>query len=133
MRVWRLMGYYDAETLTYSALAGLSGHGASPYTPDFNGRLTGLRILLGLAAATSLSANQVFRLTCSKWQPNTLEIASTGNGLATAPAQVRPVVDYDVDQEVVAGVPITIEGKNMTSATPVTVETIIMGLFEVAK
>jgi hypothetical protein len=131
MRVWRLMAYYDAEGTTYSAAAGLSGSGASPYTPDFSGRLTGLRVLNGISAATSLGTNQVFRLTCSSWTPNTIEIATTGNGLATAPAQPRPVVDYDIDEPVVAGVPIAIEGKNMTAGSPVTVETMILGLFEV--
>lgn len=130
MKIWRLLAEYDAETTTFSACAGTP---ASPYTPDFNGRLTGLRTIVSQSAATSLVEFQQFRLTCSSWTPNTIEIGCVGNGLMTAPAMSRPIVDYEVDQPVIAGVPITIEARNITAATPITVETFVLGLFEVGR
>jgi hypothetical protein len=130
-KVWRELGYYDAETTSYSACAGLSGSGVSPFVSDFTGRLVGIRLVLGISAATSLGTNQVFRLTCSTWTPNMIEIAASGNGLATAPATPRQIFDYEVDQPVQAGVPISVEGKCQTAGSPVSVETLIMGQFEV--
>lgn len=130
MRTWRLMGGYDAETTTFSALAGTP---ASPFVPDFNGRLLGLRVIVSQSAASSLVEFQSFRLTCANWTPNMMEIGAVGNGLMTAPAPARPNFDYEVDQPIVAGVGIEIQGRNITAATPVTVETFILGLFDVQK
>lgn len=127
-RIWRLMGEYDAETTTFSALAGTP---ASPFTPDFNGRLLGLRTIPSGSAATSLVRHIEFRLTCAAWSPNTIEVGCQGSGLETAPFQPNGPMDWQVDQPVQAGVPITIEGKNITGATPVTVEAFVYGLFDV--
>lgn len=127
-RFWRLMGEYDAESTTYSALAGTP---ASPFTPDFNGRLLGLRTIPSGAAATSLMRHQQFRLTSNNFRPNTIEVGVQGSGLETAPLVPNNPIDWQVDQPVVAGVPIAIEGRNISAATPVTVESFIYGLFEV--
>lgn len=127
-RIWRLLGEYDAETTTYSALAGTP---SSPYTPDFNGKLIGIRTVTSQGAATSLIEHIEFRLTSSQWNPNTIEVCGQGNGLMTAPAIGREHMDWQVDQPVKAGVPITIEGRNITAATPITVEAFVYGLFEV--
>lgn len=129
MRIWRLMAQYDAETTTFSAAAGTP---ASPFTPDFNGRLVGLRTVPSGAAATSLMRHIQFRLTCANWRPNTIEVGAQGSGLETAPLQPNSPIDWSVDQAVQAGVPITIEGRNLTAATPITVEAFIYGCFEVA-
>ena len=131
-KIWRLLGYYDAETTTYSAVAGLAGDGASPFTPDFNGRLVGLRTIQSQGAATTLIEHAVFKLTCANWRPNVIHIGVQGPGLMTAPAQNSEHMDWAVDQPIQAGVPITIEAKNMTSATPVTVEALLYGCFEVS-
>lgn len=127
-RFWRLMGEYDAETTTFSALAGTP---ASPYTPDFSGRLLGLRTINSGAAATTLTRHIEFRLTCNNFRPNTIEVGLQGEGLQTAPLQPANSLDWQCDQPVVAGVPITIEGRNITGATPITVEAFVYGLFEV--
>jgi hypothetical protein len=129
MRIWRLLALYDAETTTYSAAAGTV---ASPFTPDFNGRLVGLRTIPSGAAATSLTRHIQFRLTCANFRPNTIEVGAQGSGLETAPLNPREAIDWSVDQPVVAGVPIAIEGRNLTAATPITVETFVYGCFEVA-
>ena len=67
MRTWRLLGEYDSETTAFTALAGSVG---SPYTPDFNGRLVALRTIVGGGSATSLVQHIIFRLTCTKFNPN---------------------------------------------------------------
>jgi len=128
-RIWRLLAEYDAETTTYSNCAGTP---ASPFTPDFNGRLVGLRTIPSGSAVTSLTRHVQFRLTCANWRPNTIEVGVQGSGLETAPLQCNPGYDWSVDQVVQAGVPINIEARNITTATPVTVEAFLYGCFEVA-
>ena len=128
MKTWRLLGQYDAESTTYSALA-VSGM-ASPYTPDFNGRMIGLRTVVNRSAATSLINHVEFRLTCTSFRPNVIEVGGQGSGLQTAPAVQAAHVDWEVDQPVQAGVTITIEGRNVTADTPVTVSALIYALFE---
>ena len=127
-RFWRLMAEYDAETTAYSACAGTP---ASPYTPDFNGRLLGLRTVPSGSAVTSLTRHIQFKLTCANWKPNAIEAGAQGVGLETAPLHPAPLCDWQVDQPVQAGVPITIEARNITAATPITVETFVYGLFEI--
>ncbi len=127
-KIWRLLAEYDAETTTYSACAGTP---ASPFTPDFNGRLVGLRTIQSQAAATTLAEHAEFRLTCSKFLPNTIEVGVQGAGLMTAPAINGGHMDWQVDQPVIPGVPITIEGRNITAATPVSQEAFLYGLFDV--
>jgi hypothetical protein len=121
------MARYDAESTTYTAAAGTNG--ASPYTPDFNGRLVGLRGIAGGGAATTLINHVQFKLTSTKFSPNVIEAAAQGGGLMTAPAVIPPALDFPVDQEVQAGVPITIEGRNMTADTPVSVDVQLYGCF----
>lgn len=129
MRFWRLMGEYDAETTTFSALAGTP---ASPFTPDFNGRLLGLRTIPSGAAATTLMRHTQFRLTANYFRPNTIEVGSQGSGLETVPLVPNNALDWQCDQPIMAGVPITIEARNIGGATPVSVEVFLYGLFEAA-
>jgi hypothetical protein len=128
-KVWRLIGDYNAESTTYSALAGSV---SSPYTPDFNGRLIALRGVTYRDAATTLCELVEFKLTCTTFLPNTLEVGAVGGGLQTAPAFQTPPMDWPVDQKVMSGVPITIEGRNITADTPVGVRAALFGLFEVS-
>lgn len=126
-KYWRLIGNYNGEAQTYEALAGTLQ--TSPYTPDADGKLKGLRVLVGGEAATSLVEGVQFRLTCTTFNPNTIHVAATGNGLRTAPAMAQLHVDYEVDQPVKAGVPITIEARHNV-ATAVTCNCLLMGMFE---
>lgn len=131
MRVWRLLGEYNAETTTYSECAGTAQ--TSPYTPDFSGRLVALRCIVGGGAATSLVNHIQFRMTCTTFKPNVLHCAGQGSGLQTAPAvKIGEVLDWPCDQPVQSGVPITVEGRNVNAATPVTVDAMIYGLFELS-
>ena len=129
MKVWRLLGDYNAETTTFSAVGGAV---TSPYTPDFNGRLIALRTNTYRDAATTLIELIQFRLTCTTFVPNALEVGAHGGGLQTVPAIQTPNEDWPVDQRVQSGVPITIEARNITADTPVGVRSDIWGLFEVS-
>ena len=128
-RTWRIMGEYNAETTTYSALAG--GAGTSPYTPDFNGRLRGLRVCVNRSAASSLINHVGFKLTSTTFNPNTIEVGGQGSGLQTVPAIQPADREWAMDQAVRAGVPITMEARNITADTPVTVSVLLYGLFDV--
>lgn len=127
-RYWRLLGFYDAETKTYSACAG--SYQTSPYTPDEDATLVGIRAIGGAAAATTLQELVQFKLTCTTFKPNSIEVGHVGSGLHTAPAFPAPVVDWAINQPVKAGVPITVEGRNTTAETPITVEVQLWGCFE---
>ncbi len=127
MKYWRLLGQYDAETQAYSACAGAGQ--TSPYTPDADGRLVGLRTVVGQLAATTLTTNGQFRLTCTTFTPNTIHAGWIGNGLRTVPAVPTQPLDFEVNQPVKAGVPITVEGRCF-GASDVTNSIEIYGLFE---
>lgn len=126
MKFWRLLGHYDAETQAFSACAGALQ--TSPYTPDVDAKLVGLRVIPVGEAATSLIRGIQFRLTCTTFNPNTIHAFGVGQGLQTVPETPPVVLDYEVDQLVKAGVPITVEAKNDV-ATAVTVSAYVMGLF----
>ena len=128
MRTWRLLAQYDAETTSYTAAVGVP---ASPFTPDFNGVLVGLRAIVNRSAATSLINHIQYRLTCSNWRPNTLEVGAQGAGIQTAGVAETGPMDWNVQQPVIAGVPIAIEARNVTADTPVTVSSLLYGCFDV--
>lgn len=129
-RYWKLLGQYDAETTTYSEFA-VSGM-ASPFTPPEKARLKGLRAVVNRSAATSLINHIQFKLTCTTFKPNSIEVGCQGSGLQTAPTGVggnSAVLDWEVDQPV-EPVPITLEGRCVTADTPVTVSALLYGLFD---
>jgi len=126
-KLWRCIGEYDAETTTYSALAG--GAQASPYTPDFNGVLKGIRAVVNRQAVTTLTNHVQFRLTCTTFNPNTIHAGAQGTGIQTAPAQPAEALEWPMEQPVTAGVPITIEGRCIGD-THVTNSVLLYGLFE---
>jgi len=131
-RFWRILGEYDAESDTYTAFAG--GAGSSPYNPDFSGRLVGLRVVANRSAASSLVDHVAMRLSCQTFQSHQIEVGTQGSGLQTAPAfqsGVAAALDWQVDEKVAAGSPITLEGKNIGADTQVTVSCILYGCFEI--
>jgi len=130
MRFWRLMGEYDGEAASYSAFAG--GGGISPFTPDFTGALVGLRVIASREAATSKTNHVQLKLTCNTFRPNSIECGVEGTGLQTAPASSPVIAEWPVEQPVVAGVPITMEGRCPGAETSVTNEVFLYGLFQIA-
>lgn len=128
---WKLLGQYDAETTTWSEFA-VTGF-ASPYNPVENATLKGLRVVINRSAATSLINHVEIRLTSATFKPNSIEVGGQGSGLQTAPALqggVNATLDWTVDQPVLAGTPITLEARNVTSDSPVSVSTLLYGLFQ---
>lgn len=123
-----MMAQYDAETTSYTECAGTP---TSPFTPDFSGKLVGLRTIANRQAATSLVDHVQFKLTCNMFKPNSIECGAQGGGLQTAPAIQTPPIEWPVDQPVQAGVPITVEGRCIGD-TPVTVSVLLYGLFELS-
>lgn len=126
-KYFRVIGHYNGEAQTYEALAG--AFQTSPYTPDEDARMTGIRVIVSGEAATSLTEGVQYRLSCTTFKPNVIHVAAAGNGLRTAPAMAQLIYDFDVDQPVKAGVPITIEGRHNV-ATAVTHNSIVLGRFE---
>ena len=128
-KYWVLLGQYGATTTSYTAFAGTP---ASPYTPTEDAKLIGLRVIVNRSAATSLINHVQFKLTCSTFKPNSIEVGGQGTGLQTAPAAQggeTSYIDWAVEQLVKAGVPITMEGRNVTADTPVTVSVLLYGCF----
>lgn len=126
------LGEYDAESTSWSALAG--GAGTSPYSPQYSGRLIGLRTVVNRDAATTLTNHVQFRLSSPSFTPNSMIVGAQGSGLQTAPALMSgedSVLDWKVDQPVQAGVPIIIEGRDVTADTPVTNSVLLYGIFSV--
>jgi hypothetical protein len=71
------------------------------------------------------------RLTCDTFVPNAIECGAQGSGIATAPSlRANQAYDWPVDQEIKAGVPITLEGRNITADTPVGVSVHLYGCIE---
>ena len=130
MRFWRMMALYNAESTTYTTTAGVP---ASPFNPDFSGRLVGLRTVVGADAATTLTELVQFRLTCTIWTPNSIEVGAVGTGLRTAPAMAIPAMEWPCDQPINASTSIAIEARNVTADTPVGVSVALWGLFEAQK
>jgi hypothetical protein len=127
-RYWDILGHYDAETQAFSACVGAVA--PSPFTPNANGKLVGIRIVVGSEAATTLSNALIFRLSSASFSPvNTVQIMGMGNGLQTVPAAARPTFDFDCNLDVKVGTKITVEGRNV-QATAVTVDAYVLGLFE---
>lgn len=126
-KYWKLLAEYDAETTTYSAAAGANA--PSPYTPTENATLIGLRVVVSSTAATSLTEHVQFKLTCSTFKPNSIEVGAQGTGLRTAPAVQPQPYDWGVTQPVTAGVPIVIEAR-CTSGTDVTNQVYLWGEFQ---
>lgn len=126
-KYWRLIAELTGEATTWEAAAGAAQ--TSPYTPDEDARLVGIRTLVGRTAATSLTGQVQVRLSCTTFKPNTIHVAAVGGGLQTAPAFPAPVYDFEVDQPVKAGVPITVESRCLV-ANDVTNDIMVMGLFQ---
>jgi len=125
-KYWRLLAELTGEATTWEAAAGAAQ--ASPYTPDEDAQLVGIRVMVGRTAATTLTGQVQVRLSCTTFKPNTIHVAAVGTGLQTAPATAAPTYDFEVGQPVKAGVPITIESKCLV-ANDVTNDIMVMGMF----
>jgi hypothetical protein len=126
-RIWRTLGQSTTAATTFTTLGGTP---SSPFTPDFNGTLKGIRLISTRNTASSLIDFTEVRITCANFSPNTITVGIPGTGLQTAPAQLGEHVDFEVDQPVIAGVPIVLESRNTSTSTPVTPSIFVFGLFD---
>lgn len=129
-KYWKLIGEYDGEATTYATVLGTISGAKSPYTPTEDGRLIGLRTSVSMVAVTSVITGVQWKLTCSTFKPNSIEVGCQGSGLMTAPQVPKQPEDWVVDQPVKAGVPIVLEARSIGAYTQVTVESFLWGLFE---
>lgn len=127
-KYWKLLGVYDSETTAYTefAVAGFT----SPWSPGSDAHLIGLRAQMNRSAATSLINAVQIKLTSESFNPASIECGVVGSGLQTAPALQPDSVDWEVDQMVSKGADVTLEARNITADTPVTVSVLLWGLFE---
>lgn len=128
MKFWRLLGEMVETATTYGPVAGAAA--PSPYAPDIDAKLIGIRVIPGRQAASSLVNNVQITLTCTTFVPNTIHVGASGSGLQTAPAQEPMPIDFEVDQPVKAGVQIAILGRNLYT-NGVTPDVMIFGLFQI--
>lgn len=126
-KYYRLLAHVQEEGTSYAAAAGTLQ--TSPYTPVEDAKLTGIRVIANRTAATTLLDGKQIRLTSATFKPNSIEIWASGSGLQTAPAAQPVPLDFDIDQPVKAGVPITIESRGV-NGSEVTVDIAVMGRFE---
>ena len=117
---------------TGTAFAPVAGAAApSPYIPDIDATLIGLRIITGRQTASSLTNDFQITLVSTTFIPNEIHAGSCGSGLQTAPAILPNQMDYEVFQPVKSGVKININGRNLY-ANAVTNDIMIFGLFQVS-
>lgn len=126
-KYWMLLGEYTAESKTFSALAGTP---ASPFSVPKTGRLKGLRTIVSADAASTLTQHVHFKLSSTDFTPNAIEVGAQGAGLQTVPQHPQGIIDWSVDQPVVAGHVIGLEARNLTADTPVGVTVFLYGMFE---
>ena len=127
-KFWRLLGEMVETGVAYAPVAGAAA--PSPYTPDVDSTLIGVRVVSARQAASSLTNAYQIKLTSTTFTPNVIHVGGYGTGLQTAPAFTSNQLDFDMNQPVKAGVPITIEGRN-TYANAVTPDNLIFGLFQI--
>lgn len=130
MKYWDCLGEYDAESASWSALAG--GGGSSPYFPLAEGRLIGLRTVVSRDAATTLTDHVQLKLQCANWPVNVI-VGAQGSGLQTVPALMSgeaAKLDWDLDLPIAPGKQITIEGRDISADTYVGNSVFLYGLFE---
>lgn len=126
-KYYKLIAHIQEEGTTYAAAAGALQ--PSGYQPFEKGRLTGVRIMPSRTAATTLLDGKQIKLTCSTFNPNSIEFGVTGSGLQTAPAAEPGHIDFDVDQPVEPGNAITCESRDVNGSA-VTVDVLVFGRFE---
>lgn len=134
-RYWDCMAEYDAESTSWSTPSGVGGSVTNgQYLPAGSGRLVGVRVVINRDAASSLTNHVQFKLSSNSFKPNTLIVGGQGSGLQTAPAFQSgsdSVLDWQLDQPIITGVPIIIEARDVTADTPVTNSVLLYGCFEI--
>jgi len=121
---------YSDEIATYigadKTLVAMTG---SPYSPKANGRLIQLKLAVYGSSVAALIEGIEAVATCPLWGVP-VAVVTAGAGLRTAPAFPIPTGITNCDLAVQVGNQITVQIKNITADTPVTVEAVLIGVFE---
>jgi hypothetical protein len=127
----QMFNYRGAVHTTLTAMNFGTGTVAGAYSPQLNGKLLKVTIILVPQAASSLDQDHRVELTQTNWKPNTLRFAVAGFGLATAPQLYggdQAMAEFPVDLTVQTDWPIT--GLDIAPGTsPVTPAVIVTGTF----
>ena len=116
------LGTSQSVTTTYST--------ANTYSPLTNGRLIGVRLYVAGDATTSLIEGVEVRLESVSFGGVPVTVMAVGAGIRTATTPPIPVGAVNCDLPVRTGVNITVQIKNVTNATPVTPQFMILGIFQ---
>lgn len=127
-KFWRLLGEMVETGTSFAPVAGAAA--PSPYIPDIDATLIGIRIITGRQAASSLTNDFQITMVSTTFIPNEIHAGSCGSGLQTAPAILPNQMDFEIFQPVKSGVKININGRNLY-ANCVTPDNMIFGLFQV--
>lgn len=117
------MATYIGAVVVDTAMTG------SPYSPPANGRLIQLKLAVYGSAATALIEGVEVTCTCPLWGVPVTVVAA-GAGIRTAPGFPIPIGIQNCDVPVTTSTKIVCEFKNITADTPVTVECVLIGVFE---
>src|SRR5207247_8489529 len=128
----QMFNYRGAASTTLTAMNFGTGSTAGAYSPQLNGSLKKVTIVIVPQAATSLAQDVRVELSQSNWKPNIFRFPVAGFGLATAPqvyGGVQAMVDFPIDVTVQTDWPIT--GQQISPGTsPVTPAIIVVGTFQ---
>lgn len=123
------IGEYNAETKTFSALAG-EGITGGVFTPKKAARLKRIILVAGGDAASTLMEHVQIKITSTNFAGVDVLVGISDTGLRTAPAFRTPPSVWAQDLDVEAGVPWNVSGKNITADTPVGVSVHVYAVFE---
>jgi len=127
----QMFNFRGAASTTLTAMNFGTGSTAGAYSPQLNGRLLNVRIIVVPQAASSLAQDVRVELSQTNWRPNTFRFPCAGFGLATAPQLIGGTIatnDFPIDVPVQTDWPIT--GNEVSPGTsPVTPAFIVMGTF----
>lgn len=118
------MGTYIGAGKTFVAMTG------SPFAPLANGRLIQVKLLVYGSAVTALIEGVVATLSSPSFGGVPVTVGTAGSGIRTATIPAVPIGIQNCDVPVKVGVNITLQIKNVTADTPVTVEATLIGVFE---
>lgn len=118
------------KELMYNSVVGTAAveTALTSFTPTKSGRLIGVQIVVGGAAATSLMEAGYVKMACPTFGGVDCYFPFVGNGLRTVPATPIPIFQHAVDLQVVAGTPI--KGYIYWNVTATTPAVMVYGIFQ---
>ena len=122
----------QGESTTLADLNSGSTGTVGTYAAKIRGRILKVIILWSGEAVSSNFENLRVELSATVWVPNLVKMGIVGAGIRTAPAVPIPPSVWDLDQMVVTDQPITGQYAYDSSATPVTANCRVFGVFVTA-